>query len=98
MKERAEEKKTWESRRFSDFRQRKQSVFSLKRVEVDIRKSQKACEQLDSAKVCYLFNKDIFTLYCVSVGNLLATSDLLLACRVSLYRGRGGGGGGGRPE
>lgn len=54
MKERAEEKKTWESRSLSDFRQRKQSVFSLKRVEVDIRKSQKACEQLDSAKVCYL--------------------------------------------
>lgn len=51
MKERAEEKKTWERHRLSDFRQRKQSVFSLKRVEADIRKSQKSCEQLDSAKV-----------------------------------------------
>lgn len=51
VKERAEERKTQESHRLADFRQRKQGIFSLRRVEADIKKSQRACEQLDSAKV-----------------------------------------------
>ena len=51
VKERAEEREVQEKHRFEDFRQRKQGVFSMRRVEADIKKSQRACEQLDSAKV-----------------------------------------------
>ena len=51
VKEQVEEKRQKESRRFQDFRQRKQGVFSERRVEADLRKSQRSCEQLDSAKV-----------------------------------------------
>ena len=52
VKEKVEEKKVEESRWFRDFRQRKQGAFCERRLETDLRKSQRSCEQLDSAKVC----------------------------------------------
>ena len=55
VKEQAEQRKAKEKLRFDDFRQHKQCVFSMKREDADLRKSQRACEQLDSAKVCWLY-------------------------------------------
>ena len=52
VKEKVEERKVKESRWFWDFRQRKQGAFCERRLEADLRKSQRSCEQLDSAKVC----------------------------------------------
>ena len=51
MKEQVEVREVQEKHRFEDFRQRKQDVFSTRRVEADMKKSQRACEQLDSAQV-----------------------------------------------
>ena len=55
VKEKVEEKKVQETRRFEDFRQRKHGAFSERRLEADLRKSQRSCEQLDSAKVFSLY-------------------------------------------
>ena len=54
VKEKVEERKEEESRRFQDFRERKQGAFCERRLEADLRKSQRSCEQLDSAKVWVL--------------------------------------------
>ena len=62
VKERTVRRKTQESHRFTDFRLRKQDVLSQRRVEADFRKSQRACEQLDSAKVCTVLSLSLFLL------------------------------------
>ena len=49
MLKRAEEVKSVET-----FRQKKQETFSLRQVETDLRRSQLACEQLDSSMVSRL--------------------------------------------
>ena len=51
VKERVEEKKLQEHLSYDDFRQRKHGALSERRVKCDLRKSQAACEQLDSAQV-----------------------------------------------
>ena len=51
VEEQVVERRQRESRRFEDFRERKHGVFSERRVEDDLRRSQRSCEQLDSAKV-----------------------------------------------
>lgn len=52
VREREARMKSQDSRRFTEFRQRKLDRFSERRVEADFRRSQRACEQLDTAKVC----------------------------------------------
>ena len=48
VREREARMKSQDSQRFTEFRQRKLD----RRVEADFRRSQRACEQLDTAKVC----------------------------------------------
>lgn len=50
VREREARVKSQDSQRVSEFRQRKLDKFSERRVEADLRKSQRACEQLDTAK------------------------------------------------
>lgn len=44
-------KKVEDARRVSDFRKQKQEMFSSRKAEIDLRKSQQACHQLDSQRV-----------------------------------------------
>ncbi len=39
-----------------DFQNRMRGKFMDKQISIDVRKSQKACEQLDNAKVCFIWN------------------------------------------
>lgn len=95
LKEQAEERKTLEGRRFEDFRQRKHGVFSVKREEADLGKSQRACEQLDSANVCWCEPVALYphwVCWLIATGNRRARGVVLLAEGDGVWRGGGGGG------
>ena len=51
VKEKVARMVSQDSQRFTVFRQRNLSMLSEKKIFVDLRRSQRACEQLDSAKV-----------------------------------------------
>ena len=52
LHERLAQKKAEEARSVRDFRRRKQDGFSKRRVEMDLQRSQQACEHLDLKMVC----------------------------------------------
>ena len=97
VKEKQLQKTRQESSRFTDFRQRKQDVFLQRRVEGDLRKSQMACEQLDSAKVTVLMPGPTFSLPILFIpGDIPSRTELVLASRADFCWRWGGGGGRGR--